>query len=164
VEIAYVGLGANVGDAAATLRRAAGELVGLATRVRLSSLWRSAPVGPVRDQPWFVNAVAELAGPRLEPLELLGALQALERRAGRDRAAEVRLGPRPLDLDLLLHGARVLGDGPLLLPHPRLAERAFALAPLVELAGPDLVLPGGGRAGDLLARALADPAQRVCRL
>jgi 2-amino-4-hydroxy-6-hydroxymethyldihydropteridine diphosphokinase len=85
-----------------------GVLPGI-TRVRLSSLWRSAPLGPVANQPWFVNACAELSFRRApEPLELLAALLAIEARAGRDRAQEVPAGPRPLDLDLLVWGPRVL--------------------------------------------------------
>jgi 2-amino-4-hydroxy-6-hydroxymethyldihydropteridine diphosphokinase len=166
MEPAYVGLGGNLGDAAGRLRRAEGELAALpgVARVRLSSLWRSSPVGPVADQPWFVNACAELVFDRPPaPLELLDQLLAVEARAGRAREREVRQGPRPLDLDLLVWGDLVVDQPRLTLPHPRLAARAFALAPLVELAGPDLVIPGAGRAGDLLARALADPSQTVLR-
>jgi 2-amino-4-hydroxy-6-hydroxymethyldihydropteridine diphosphokinase len=162
VEPAYIGLGANTGDAAARLGWAAGELARLGA-TRMSALWRSAPLGPMPDQPWFVNAVARVTTP-LAPATLLDALQEIERRAGRDRAHERRMGPRPLGLDLLLVGALVTASDRLVVPHPRLAARAFALAPLVELAGPDLVIPGAGRAGDLLARALADPAQTIARL
>jgi 2-amino-4-hydroxy-6-hydroxymethyldihydropteridine diphosphokinase len=170
VEPAYVGLGANLGDAEARVRLAEAELAALpgVSRVRLSSLWRSSPVGPVAEQPWFVNACAELAFRRPpEPLELLAALIAIEARAGRDRSVGTPQGPRTLDLDLLVWGARTLdlsGPPDLRLPHPRLHERAFALAPLVELAGPSLLIPGAGRAGDLLARALADPVQAVAKI
>jgi 2-amino-4-hydroxy-6-hydroxymethyldihydropteridine diphosphokinase len=152
----FVGLGANLGDAAATLRWAAGEL-GRLGRVRLSSLWLSAPVGPIADQPWFVNAVAEL-DTELDPRALVRELQAIEARAGRDRAREMAQGPRALDLDLLVHGAAVVREPDLVVPHPRLAERAFALAPLEELVGPDHVIPGAGRVGPLLERALATQA------
>lgn len=167
---AYVGLGANLGDAAKRVRWAEAELGVLpgVTRVRVSSLWRSAPVGPVADQPWFVNACAELTFRRPpEPLELLAALLAVEARAGRDRGKEIPQGPRPLDVDLLVWGPRELalvGPPALRLPHPRLHDRAFALAPLVELAGPDLLVPGHGRAGELLARVMADPAQAVAKI
>jgi 2-amino-4-hydroxy-6-hydroxymethyldihydropteridine diphosphokinase len=172
MEPAYVGLGANIGDAVARLRWAERELAALpgVARVRLSSLWRSAPVGPVRDQPWFVNACAELVfgtSGAPPPVALLAELLALEARAGRSREREVAQGPRALDLDLLLWGDLALDDPgppPLRLPHPRLHLRAFALAPLVELAGPDLEIPGAGRAGDLLARALADPAQTLAKV
>jgi 2-amino-4-hydroxy-6-hydroxymethyldihydropteridine diphosphokinase len=161
VEPAYVGLGGNVGDDVALRLRWAVEQIGALPgvgRVRLSSLWRTAPIGPQLDQPWFVNAAAELElDLRTAPRELLAQLLEIEARAGRDRDHEQWKGPRPLDLDFLMWGARVICDiGPprLDLPHPRLHARAFALAPLVELAGADLVIPGAGRAGELLARAL----------
>src|SRR5512144_998717 len=115
---AFVGLGANVGDAAARLRWAAGELAALGS-VRLSSLWATAPVGPVAEQPWFVNAVAELATD-LAPRALLDALLAIEARAGRDRTRELRQGPRALDLDLLLYDDCILVEDGLVVPHPRL--------------------------------------------
>ncbi len=183
--MAYVGLGANVGDAAATLTAAAAELARLPGVVgaRRSRWYASAPVGRVADQPWFVNGVVELrfASKNAEtkepppphrgwggsyhvpqaPHKLLEALLAIERRFGRDRTRETPQGPRTLDLDLLLWGDLVLDEPGLTLPHPRMAKRAFVLAPLVELAGPDLVIPGAGRAGDLLSAASADPAQIV---
>lgn len=169
---AYVGLGGNVGDVAAHIRWAEGAMAAIpgVVKVRRSSLWRSSPVGPVAEQPWFVNACAELAfrdEHEPEPTRLLAALLAIEERAGRERAVETWQGPRPLDLDLLVWGARVLdlrGPPALRLPHPRLGQRAFALAPLVELAGPELEVPGAGRAGDLLARALADPVQALVKI
>jgi 2-amino-4-hydroxy-6-hydroxymethyldihydropteridine diphosphokinase len=170
MEAAYVGMGGNVGDVAGHIRWAEGAMAALpwVARVRLSSLWRSAPVGPVADQPWFVNACAGLELRETpEPTRLLAALLDLEARAGRAREGETWQGPRPLDLDLLVWGARVLdlrGPPPLRLPHPRLAARGFALAPLVELAGADLEIPGAGRAGDLLARALADPMQLLAKI
>lgn len=171
MEPAYVGIGTNVGDPIERIDRAR---VGLrmipgVERVALSSLWRSAPVGPVPDQPWFVNACAALyfASAPPGPRALLAALLDIEARAGRDRRVETPQGPRALDLDLLVWGAQIVDDPgppPVRLPHPRLHERAFALAPLVELAGPELLIPGRGRAGDLLARALADPRQAVAKI
>jgi 2-amino-4-hydroxy-6-hydroxymethyldihydropteridine diphosphokinase len=146
VTSAYVGFGANLGDARATYGRVA-EALGAR---RASSLWRSEPVGGV-EQPWFLNACLEL--PAAPPRELLQRLLAVEAGFGRDRRREVRFGPRTCDLDLLLVGDLVVDEPGLTVPHPRLHERAFALAPLVELAGPDLVVPGHGRTGDLLARA-----------
>lgn len=151
---AYVGLGANLGDAAATLRAAAGRLWPLGTG-RLSSLYRSAPVDAAG--PDFINAVAELDTP-LAPLALLHALQAIEQDFGRQRP--YRNAPRTLDLDLLLHGAVQLGSGPLLLPHPRLHQRAFVLRPLLELA-PDLVAPGLGRLADHLATVADQRLERM---
>src|SRR5262245_48021323 len=171
MERVYVGLGANREDAAARIVWAEGELAARpwVARARRSSLWRTAPVGPVPDQPWFVNAGLELTvhKGRPEPVEMLAELLALEARAGRERAAETPQGPRPLDLDLLLWEGRVVdapGPPAVKLPHPRLAERAFALAPLVELAGAAVEIPGAGRAGDLLARALADPSQALAKI
>jgi 2-amino-4-hydroxy-6-hydroxymethyldihydropteridine diphosphokinase len=169
VDEAYIGIGANLGDPRAQVERAFVLLAGLpaVVGVRRSSLYATRPAGPVQDQPWFTNACAALAfAAAPAPPALLAALLAVEAACGRDRSRELRLGPRPLDLDLLVWGGRVVGEPGLVLPHPRLGARAFALVPLVELAGPDLLIPGpaGGRAGDLLARALADPEQSVRKL
>lgn len=129
---AYVGLGANLGaDLLGTLTaaaRALGELPG--TRLlALSSVWRSAPVDA--GGPDFLNAVAML-DTDLAPLALLDALQAIEQAHGRERP--YRNAPRTLDLDLLLMGDQVLDTPRLVLPHPRLHERAFVLRPLLEVA------------------------------
>jgi 2-amino-4-hydroxy-6-hydroxymethyldihydropteridine diphosphokinase len=158
--LAFVGLGANIGDAKGRLRWAVRELEAFG-RVRVSSLWASAPVGPIVHQPWFLNAVAAL-DTELAPRPLLQALLAIEARAGRDRAQETPKGPRPLDLDLLLYDDVVLAEPELVLPHPRLHERAFAMTPLAELA-PDAVIPGKGRVADLLA-VIGDsqPLTNVC--
>jgi 2-amino-4-hydroxy-6-hydroxymethyldihydropteridine diphosphokinase len=154
---AFVGLGGNVGDVAARVRWADAEL----RAVRRSSLWRSAPVGPVADQPWFVNAVVEL-DTALDARAVLDLLLALEARAGRDRARAIPSGPRPLDLDLLLHGTAVVVEPDLVVPHPRLHERAFVLAPLEELVGPGFEIPGLGPLGPWLQRALE--TQRVVKI
>ena len=152
---AYVGLGANLGDAAATVRAAAQALHGLPnTRlVALSGLVASAPVDAAG--PDFINAVARVQT-RLQPLDLLAALQALEVQAGRQRP--YRNAPRTLDLDLLLHGQTVCHGPVLTLPHPRLHLRRFVLWPLAELA-PQLVLPGLGPLQDWLP-SVADQAVR----
>lgn len=136
-ERVFVGLGANLGDAAATLRAAFDALAVLpgTTLVARSSLWRSAPVDA--QGPSFVNAVAELRTV-LPPETLLRALQAIEQRFGRERP--YRHAPRTLDLDLLRYGERRIASPDLTLPHPRLHERAFVLAPLAELA-PEIELP-----------------------
>ncbi|OUM03566.1 2-amino-4-hydroxy-6-hydroxymethyldihydropteridine diphosphokinase [Variovorax sp. JS1663] len=128
---AYVAIGANLGDAQATVRRAIDDLAGLPhTRLAArSSLYRSAPLEA--QGPDFINAVVELHT-RLDPLALLAELQRLEREAGRERP--YRNAPRTLDLDLLLHGDAVLQDAVLTLPHPRMNERAFVLLPLAEIA------------------------------
>lgn len=134
---AYVGIGANLGDAAVTVRSAIERLHPLGLR-RVSPLYRSAPIDAAG--PDFVNAVAEL-DTGLAPLDLLQALQAIENAFGRERP--YRNAPRTLDLDLLLHGGQCLDSEALTLPHPRLHQRAFVLRPLLDLA-PDLVLPGLG--------------------
>ncbi len=152
---AYVGVGANLGDARATVARALDDLGALSeSPARISSLYRTEPLG-LPDQPWYVNAVAEHDTP-LEPLELLRALRELERCAGRRRSKGTRWGPRELDLDLLLVGDRVLDTAELVLPHPGLAERRFVLEPLVELA-PGVRDPRTGRTAAELLVALDDP-------
>ncbi|HEY2291114.1 MAG TPA: 2-amino-4-hydroxy-6-hydroxymethyldihydropteridine diphosphokinase [Thermoanaerobaculia bacterium] len=126
------------------LRRLAASLGPL----RVASLYRTSPVSPV-PQPDFLNTAA-LARTALPPKELLALAQSLEREAG--RRPGVRLGPRPLDIDLLLYGDLQLEGPELILPHPRMRERRFVLIPLAEIA-PDLpVPPDGARVADLLAR------------
>lgn len=140
-ELAFVGLGANLGEPTAQLASGLAALVahpGVA-RVRVSHVYRSAPVG-VRDQPDFHNAVAVLHTV-LTAAELLALMQRIERDHGRQRL--VRWGPRTLDLDLLLHGNQRCGDPALQLPHPRMLERAFVLVPLAEVA-PELRHPQTG--------------------
>lgn len=133
--MAWIGLGANLGDVRAALRAAVQAMAALpGTRVlRVSSLYRSAPVDA--GGPDYLNAVAELET-TLAPLDLLHALQAIEQAAGRERP--YRNAPRTLDLDLLLYGAKQLDGAELTVPHPRMGERAFVLLPLAELA-PGLV-------------------------
>lgn len=129
---AYVALGANLGDPAATVLAAFAALANLPeSRVSHgSSLYRTAPVG-LTDQPEFVNAVAELET-TLAPEALLAALFDIEERFGRIRAE--KNGPRTLDLDLLMYGGLVLDEPGLTLPHPRMHERLFVLEPLAEVA------------------------------
>ena len=128
---AYVALGANLGDAQATLRRAIEALDRVpATRVtERSSLYRSAPVDAAG--PDFINAVVVLTT-RLAAPDLLRALQALELEAGRERP--YRNAPRTLDLDLLLYGDARIDSPALTVPHPRMHARAFVLQPLAEVA------------------------------
>jgi len=154
---AYVGLGANLGDAAAALDAAVAALAALpGTRLAACSpRYRTAPVDATG--PDYLNAVAAL-DTDLSAEALLAALHEIELRHGRERP--YRNAPRTLDLDLLLHGDTRI-DGPrLAVPHPRLHERAFVLVPLADLA-PDLVVPGRGRVRDLLD-TVAD--QRIERL
>ena len=163
---AFVGLGANLGDARATLRDALIALRSLAVpgSFAASSLYGSAPVDS--SGPDYVNAVARLRT-ALAPHALLDALQAIEQRFGRERP--YRNAPRTLDLDVLLMGVDgdagglALHDERLVVPHPRAAQRGFVLAPLAEL-WPRGEIPGAGRVADLLAAAMRDPAQRVERL
>jgi 2-amino-4-hydroxy-6-hydroxymethyldihydropteridine diphosphokinase len=152
--IAYVGLGANLGEREATLRRAVEllhEQPGMSV-LSVSSLRETDPVG-YADQPRFLNAAAVLETD-LPPQVLLERLLEIERRLGRVREGVARFGPRTCDLDLLLYGREAVNEPDLVVPHPRLAERRFALEPLVEL-DPELELPNGRRLADLLA-ALAD--------
>ena len=147
---AYVGLGANLGDREATLRRAL-ELLDARPGVdvvAVSSFRETDPVGYL-DQPPFVNAAAALEI-QLTPRELLDALLAVERELGRTRDGP-RFGPRTIDLDLLVYEDETLDEPGLVLPHPRLHERRFVLEPLAEIA-PDLVVPGRGPVASLRAR------------
>ena len=134
---AYIGLGANLGDARGTVLAAMdaiADLDGLAL-TRTSSLYGSAPVDATGGD--YVNAVVEVHT-RLKPRILLDALHALELQAGRERP--YRNAPRTLDLDLLIYGQEVIEQPDLWVPHPRMWERAFVLRPLVEIA-PALVSP-----------------------
>ncbi len=136
-ERVFVGLGANLGDAVAAVRAAIDaldEIDGCAVVAR-SSLYRSAPVDSTGAD--YINAVVQLRT-RLQPMALLKAMQSIEERFGRERP--YRNAPRTLDLDLLRYGERRIVTPLLTLPHPRLHERAFVLAPLAEIA-PDLALP-----------------------
>jgi 2-amino-4-hydroxy-6-hydroxymethyldihydropteridine diphosphokinase len=148
---AYVGLGANLGDREATIRRAVDLLAatpGIEV-VAVSTLRETDPVG-YADQPRFLNGVAALET-ALSPRALLDRLLAVEQELGRTRGEGPRFGPRTIDLDLLVHGDEVVDEPGLAVPHARLHERRFALEPLAELA-PGLVVPGRGPVGDLLSR------------
>jgi 2-amino-4-hydroxy-6-hydroxymethyldihydropteridine diphosphokinase len=147
MKVAYIGLGANLGDREENLRAALERLAELGP-LRVSSFRETDPVG-VTDQPRFVNAVAELET-GLGARDLLERLLEIERQLGRDRSGEERWGPRTIDLDLLLYGGDVIDEPGLSVPHPRLAERRFVLEPLHEL-NPGLVLPDGRAVGGLLA-------------
>ncbi|MFM2210446.1 MAG: 2-amino-4-hydroxy-6-hydroxymethyldihydropteridine diphosphokinase [Pseudomonadota bacterium] len=128
---AFVGIGANLGDAQAAVRQALRDIAALpGTRlVQGSSLWRSEPVDA--SGPDFINAVAEVET-ALDAHALLAQLQALETRAGRERPWPN--APRTLDLDLLFHGDACIDTATLTLPHPRWTQRAFVLRPLAEIA------------------------------
>jgi 2-amino-4-hydroxy-6-hydroxymethyldihydropteridine diphosphokinase len=139
---AYVGLGSNLGDREGTILAAAERL----GPHRLSRIRETEPWG-YPDQPWFLNAAAELET-ELAPRELLERLLEIERGLGRTRNGP-RYGPRTVDLDLLLYGDLVVAEPGLTVPHPRLAERLFVLEPLFDLnAG--LFIPGHGPVGALI--------------
>ena len=148
---AFVGLGSNLGERDTMLRAAIGRLRTIPNvEVRaVSSLRDTEPVGYV-DQPRFLNGAVELETD-LSARALLGVLLDLERAFGRDRSAAAPMGPRTLDLDLLLYGDATIDEPLLEVPHPRLQERRFVLEPLAEL-DPDLQIPGQGSVQDLLAK------------
>lgn len=159
MSLAYVGLGSNLDQPAAQIAKA---LTGLAILpatqlLRQSSLYRSPPWG-YPDQPDFINAVAELET-QLDTVELLAEMLALEQRLGRRRDGP-RWGPRLIDLDLLVHGDQELETETVQVPHPRIAERAFVLMPLAELA-PNLDLAGMGRVSQLLERLPESDCTRI---
>ncbi|WP_372965312.1 2-amino-4-hydroxy-6-hydroxymethyldihydropteridine diphosphokinase [Marinobacter sp.] len=147
--LAYVGLGSNLQDPAAQLARAVMELARLPQTMlqAQSPFYASRPVGP-QDQPDFVNGAVELST-SLPPLELLDHLQAIEQAHGRERLRH--WGPRTLDLDLLLYGNKTLDNERLKVPHAELANRDFALQPLLDL-NPELTLPDGRRIDQLRAQ------------
>jgi len=140
--VAYIGVGANLGDREATIRAALAALdatPGIRV-VAVSSFRETEPVGYV-DQPQFLNAAAAVET-ELDARGLLDALLAVERGLGRTREGP-RFGPRTIDLDLLLFGDVEVDEPGLTVPHPRLHERAFVLEPLTEL-DPEMVVPGRG--------------------
>lgn len=148
---AYIGLGSNLDLPREQVRRAIAELGRLprTALLRCSPLYASTPVGP-RDQPDYVNAVA-LLETQLAPLELLDELQAIESAHGRRRDGP-RWGARPLDLDILLYGDRIIREQRLVVPHPELTHRAFVLKPLCDIA-PEADIPGAGPVAELLRRS-----------
>lgn len=158
IETAYLCLGSNVGDRAETLGLAIGVLAraGLTIRAR-SSLYETPPWGPIPQGP-YLNQVVEVESPvNARSLLFLGLL--VELMLGRNRAREVRFGPRRIDIDILLFGQQAIAEPDLEIPHPRMLERAFALVPLVEIA-PELVIQGT-RAADALARLDATDIRAV---
>ena len=157
-EVAFIALGSNLGEPLEQLRWARRSLESLGEVIESSSLWRTAPVGGPEGQPDYLNAVVALNPETLEPGTLLGRLLRLENERGRER--NLRWGARTLDLDLLAFGGEVRTSDFLTLPHPRMMERAFVLAPLCEVA-PDWQHPiAKKRACDVLTRF---PTEGVAR-
>jgi 2-amino-4-hydroxy-6-hydroxymethyldihydropteridine diphosphokinase len=158
VTIAYIGLGSNQAEPRSQVESALRELAGLPSSrlVANSSLYRSAPVGYAA-QPDFINAVAAL-DTDLGAHELLRELQAIERKHARTRS--FANAPRTLDLDLLLFGDAQISEPALVVPHPRMHERAFVLDPLIEIA-PHAQIPGLGRAIDCATRCREQKVERI---
>ncbi|MBF0294181.1 MAG: 2-amino-4-hydroxy-6-hydroxymethyldihydropteridine diphosphokinase [Magnetococcales bacterium] len=154
--VAWIGIGGNLGNALAHCRLAVARLTGRqdVRLLAMSGFYLTEPVGPVRGQPWYVNAVA-VVETRCGPRALLGILMRIERSLGRRREREVRWGPRRIDLDLLLHGDRIMNSPDLILPHPRLHRRRFVLLPMAALA-PDLPHPRFAKTVDTLLRDVDD--------
>jgi 2-amino-4-hydroxy-6-hydroxymethyldihydropteridine diphosphokinase len=158
-ERVFIGLGGNVGDVASTMQSALAAIGGLPETqlISCSGLYSSPAHGGIT-QADYLNAVLEIQT-TASPQELLADLLAIERDHGRDRANEQRWGPRRLDLDILLFGQRILDTSALQIPHPRLAERVFVLAPLAEL-DKDLTIPGLDALMPLLDNLLHQPIRR----
>jgi len=160
--VAYIALGANLGDRAATIfssLRVLDATPGIAVAA-MSQLVETAPEGHPGQNP-YLNGAAELRT-TLAPRDLLKALLAVERRHGRDRSDGLRNGPRTLDLDLLLYGDAQVNEPELIIPHPRMHLRRFVLGPLAELA-PDAVHPAKGASVRSLLAALDTTPARALR-
>lgn len=154
----FVALGANIAQPTKQVRRAI-ALICLLPHTRLlktSSFYCTAPVG-YADQPDFINAVVEIST-ELSAHELLEALLAIESALGRERS--ITNGPRTIDLDLILYGDHRINGKELIVPHPRMHERAFVLVPLTEIA-PDVIIPGQGPAKALLATVADQSLKRL---
>ena len=151
-DVIAIGLGGNVGGDEAVRARfvRAREALAEVGEVRSAPLYRTAPLGP--QQPMFLNSALRLRAPDAQPGELVAIVQMVESLLGRDRANEVRWGPRTIDLDVLLWGTRRIEMPELEVPHPRMAQRRFVLAPLIELFGEALVV--GDRTLGEMIRAL----------
>ena len=155
---AAIALGSNLDGPEARVRQGFAQLAALPETWVLarSALYRTAPVG-YADQPPFINACA-LVDTRLAPRELLDGLLEIERKAGRVR--DIPNGPRTLDLDIILYGGAVIDEPGLTVPHPRAHERAFVLAPLLDV-WPDATIPGHGSARECLARVKDQAIERI---
>ena len=158
VTTAFIGIGSNLDNPFLQVQTALRELAEIpkTALTRSSSLYRTPPMGPP-DQPDYINAVAALTT-TLSPTELLDALQALEARHGRVRT--IHWGPRTLDLDLLLYGNETVHTARLTVPHPGIAQRAFVVLPLAEIA-PALEIQGLGALSMLRAALQATPIERL---
>lgn len=150
--IAYLSLGSNLGHREANIRSALKMLGQEVQILKVSSLYETEPVG-YKDQPWFLNCVCSIETD-LSPQALLKFAKAIEKKVGRKRT--IRFGPRPIDIDILFYEDLILDSPDLVIPHPRLAERAFVVVPLKEIA-PNLIHP-------LLGLTIEELLQQVGRL
>lgn len=157
-ELAYLSLGSNMGDRAANLRAAIGQLDKAGPVRAISSLFETQPVD-VPEQPWFLNCVAAIES-RIPPRELLKFVLSIEAGMGRLRLREK--GPRKIDVDVLLFGDRVLEEPGLKIPHPAMHQRRFVLEPMVEIA-PEALHPVLNKTARELLAAL-EPGQTVRKL
>jgi len=151
MEKVWLGLGSNRGESPAILRAAVDNLGAFLSECRYSGLWRSRARYYEDQEDFFNMAVSGMTD--LSPRELLDKIHEVEARFGRNRSAEIPKGPRTLDIDILLYGNKIITEPDLIIPHPGLAERKFALLPLLELDY-DLRHPGLGIAIRHLAAAL----------
>jgi 2-amino-4-hydroxy-6-hydroxymethyldihydropteridine diphosphokinase len=156
---AYIGLGSNLANPALQIKSARTAIAAIAgvKELAFSSLYHSLPMGP-QDQPDYVNAVMCIAT-SLPSMDLLHGLQRIENDQGRVRKAE-RWGARTLDLDVLVYGDQIIELPDLTVPHVGIAERAFVLYPLYEIA-PQLIVPGKGNIADLLAKCPMNGLKRL---
>ena len=161
IEPLVIGLGGNVGTEAELVERfgRAREALGRLGPLRSAPLYRSAAIGPA--QAAYLNSAVRVQLADAQPAELVATVLELERLLGRDRRGEVRWGPRVIDLDVLVWGERVIRTPELEVPHPRLAERRFALEPVVALLGETFAVAGMGLASELLARVRGQVVEQL---
>ena len=155
-----IGIGGNIGphDEIVERFRSARLAIAALGDVRSAPLYRTAPIGP--DQAAYLNTALDLRLTDVQPRELIETLLEIEGLLGRDRTREERWGPRPIDLDVLLWGTRVIRLPELEVPHPRLAVRRFALAPLADLL-PDADIPAHGPIAALLEHVRDQPIEHL---
>lgn len=154
METVFLGLGSNLGDRETNLRTALDSLRGQVSLDLVSSVYETEPVG-FREQPWFLNLICR-GKTSLDPFELLSLAKSVEARMGREES--FRNAPRPIDIDILFFGDRIVSADDLRIPHPRIVERRFVMVPLAEIA-PDLVHPELRKTIKTLLSDLADPGQ-----
>jgi 2-amino-4-hydroxy-6-hydroxymethyldihydropteridine diphosphokinase len=159
-DVIVIGFGGNVGSEDEILERfrRAREALQQLGDLRSAPLYRTQPVGPM--QPAYLNSAVRLRSADVHPPELISTILELERLLGRIRP-HARWGPRAIDLDVLVWGDRIVKTPELEVPHPRLAERRFALEPLCALLGESYVVPEQGDLAGLLARVRAQPVEQI---